>query len=162
MSCGRTATRSTTTSRRWIWSVEPLIARPSLPGNVVPVREVLGEPVSQMVIGSSANPGYRDYAIAAALVRGRRTDPAVSFDVNPSSRQVFAAMTASGITFDLIEAGARIHQTGCLGCIGMGKPRGRAQLAADLPTKLPRPIRHPRRRGMAVLTRNSRSLGADR
>ena len=101
--------------------VEPLIARPSSPGNVVPVREVAGEPVAQVVIGSSANPGFRDYAVVAAMVRGRQTSDAVSFDVNPSSRQIFADLTRSGVTFDLIGAGARVHQAGCLGCIGMGQ-----------------------------------------
>jgi aconitate hydratase len=102
-------------------TLEPLIARPSSPGNVVPVREVAGEPVSQVVVGSSANPGYRDYAVVAAMVRGRQTSDAVSFDVNPSSRQIFADLTRDGVTFDLIGAGARIHQAGCLGCIGMGQ-----------------------------------------
>ncbi|TQN31667.1 aconitase [Haloactinospora alba] len=102
-------------------TVEPLIAKPSSPGNVVPVREVAGEEVSQVVIGSSANPGLRDYAIAAAMVKGRQTNNAVSFDVNPSSRQIFSDLTKSGATFDLINAGARIHQAGCLGCIGIGQ-----------------------------------------
>jgi aconitate hydratase len=102
-------------------SVEPLIARPSSPGNVVPVREAAGEPLGQAVIGSSANPGFRDYAVAAAMVRGRQTSDAVSFDVNPSSRQIFADLTKAGVTFDLIAAGARVHQAGCLGCIGMGQ-----------------------------------------
>ncbi|HEY1570345.1 MAG TPA: aconitate hydratase [Pseudonocardiaceae bacterium] len=102
-------------------TLEPLIARPSSPGNAVPVREVAGEPVSQVVVGSSANPGYRDYAVVAAMVRGRQTSDAVSFDVNPSSRQIFADLTRNGVTFDLIGAGARIHQAGCLGCIGMGQ-----------------------------------------
>ncbi len=101
--------------------VEPLIARPSSPGDVVPVREVAGTDVSQVVIGSSANPGLRDYAVAAAMVRGRQTDSAVSFDVNPSSRQILSDLTRAGATLDLIQAGARIHQAGCLGCIGMGQ-----------------------------------------
>jgi aconitate hydratase len=101
--------------------VEPLIARPSSPGNVVPVREVAGTPVGQVVIGSSANPGLRDFAIAAAMVGGRQTVDSVSFDVNPSSRQVFADLTKMGATFQLIAAGARIHQAGCMGCIGMGQ-----------------------------------------
>jgi len=101
--------------------LEPLIAKPSSPGNVVPVREVAGTEVSQVVVGSSANPGLRDFAITAAMVRGRQTDDGVSFDVNPTSRQIFADLTKMGATFDLIEAGARIHQTGCLGCIGMGQ-----------------------------------------
>ncbi|WP_345611526.1 aconitate hydratase [Pseudonocardia adelaidensis] len=102
-------------------SLEPLIARPSSPGNVVPVRECEGEPVHQVVIGSSANPGLRDYAVAAAMVDGRQTPESVSFDVNPSSREIFSDLTRSGATFRLIAAGARIHQTGCLGCIGMGQ-----------------------------------------
>jgi aconitate hydratase len=102
-------------------SLEPLIARPSSPGNVVPVREVAGEPVHQAVIGSSANPGLRDFAIAAAMVAGRQTDNAVSFDVNPTSREILQDLTRMGATFDLIAAGARIHQAGCMGCIGMGQ-----------------------------------------
>jgi aconitate hydratase len=102
-------------------TLEPLIARPSSPGNVVPVREVAGTEISQVVLGSSANPGLRDYAIAAAMVAGRQTANGVSFDVNPSSREIFSDLTRMGATFDLIAAGARIHQAGCLGCIGMGQ-----------------------------------------
>jgi aconitate hydratase len=102
-------------------TLEPLIARPSAPDNVVPVREVAGEEASQVVIGSSANPGLRDFAIAAAMVRGRQTNDAVSFDVNPTSREIFSDLTKMGATFDLISSGARIHQSGCMGCIGMGQ-----------------------------------------
>jgi aconitate hydratase len=102
-------------------TLEPLIARPSSPGNVVPVREVVGEPVHQVVIGSSANPGLRDFAIAAAIVAGRQTHAPVSFDVNPTSREILQDLTLMGATSDLIAAGARIHQAGCMGCIGMGQ-----------------------------------------
>lgn len=102
-------------------SLEPLIAKPSAPDNVVSVREVADEPVGQVVIGSSANPGLRDFAVAALMVRGRQTNDAVSFDVNPSSREIFSDLTKMGATFDLIAAGARIHQAGCMGCIGMGQ-----------------------------------------
>ncbi|MEV4317048.1 aconitate hydratase [Actinocrispum sp. NPDC049592] len=102
-------------------TIEPLVAKPSSPGNVVPVREVAGTPVSQVVIGSSANPGLRDFAIAAAILKGRQADNAVSLDINPSSRQIFADLTKLGATFDLISSGARIHQAGCMGCIGMGQ-----------------------------------------
>ena len=101
--------------------VEPLIARPSAPDAVVPVREVAGTPIGQVVIGSSANPGLRDFAIAAAMVRGRQTDAGVSFDVNTTSREILADLTKMGATLDLITAGARIHQAGCMGCIGMGQ-----------------------------------------
>ncbi|PSL02126.1 aconitase [Haloactinopolyspora alba] len=99
----------------------PLVAKPTSPGNVVPVSEVAGTEIGQAVIGSSANPGLRDFAIAAAMVRGRQSSDAVSFDVNPSSRQIFEDLTKTGATFDLLGAGARLHQTGCLGCIGMGQ-----------------------------------------
>ena len=102
-------------------TIVPLIALPSSPGNVVPVREVAGRPVEQVVIGSSANPGMRDFAIVAAIVKGRQSHPGVSFDVNPSSRQILQDLTRTGATFDLISAGARLHQSGCMGCIGMGQ-----------------------------------------
>jgi aconitate hydratase len=102
-------------------AIEPLIAKPSSPGNVVPVREVAGEEISQAVIGSSANPGLRDFAIAAAMVAGRQTAPQVSFDINPTSREILTDLTTMGATTDLVIAGARIHQAGCMGCIGMGQ-----------------------------------------
>jgi aconitate hydratase len=101
--------------------VEPLIAKPTSPGNVVPVREVAGEPVFQVVVGSSANPGLRDFAIVAAIVDGRQAHPQVSVDVNPTSRQILADLTAMGGMLSLIQSGARIHQAGCMGCIGMGQ-----------------------------------------
>ncbi len=102
-------------------AIEPLIAMPSSPGNVRRVRDVAGEPVSQVVIGSSANPGLRDFAIAAAMVAGRQTLPSVSFDINPTSREIYSDLTRIGGTRDLLDSGARIHQSGCMGCIGMGQ-----------------------------------------
>jgi aconitate hydratase len=102
-------------------SLEPLIAKPGSPGNVVPVREVAGEPVHQVVVGSSANPGLRDFAVLAAITHGHQAHPQVSMDVNPTSRQTLADLTAMGGTLSLIQSGARIHQAGCMGCIGMGQ-----------------------------------------
>ncbi|MEV6643523.1 aconitate hydratase [Amycolatopsis sp. NPDC051371] len=102
-------------------ALEPLVAKPSSPGNVVPVREVAGTPIGQVVIGSSANPGFRDFAVAAELVKGRQTADSVSFDVNPTSRQILVDLTKAGHVTELLAAGARIHQAGCLGCIGMGQ-----------------------------------------
>ncbi|WP_235946969.1 aconitate hydratase [Nocardia terrae] len=102
-------------------AIEPLIAEPSSPGKVVPVREVAGTEIAQVVIGSSANPGLRDFAVAAAMVAGRQTVPQVSFDVNPTSREILTDLIEMGAVTDLVAAGARIHQTGCLGCIGMGQ-----------------------------------------
>ena len=102
-------------------SLEPLIAMPSSPGNVVPVREVQGQEIYQAYIGSSANPGYRDFAIAAEIVKDRKIHDRVSFDVNPTSRQILENLIRDGHLLSLVHAGARIHQAGCNGCIGMGQ-----------------------------------------
>jgi aconitate hydratase len=101
--------------------LEPLIAKPSSPGKVVAVREVQGAEIAQSYIGSSANPGWRDFAVVAEIVRGRTVPPDVSLDVNPTSRQVLEMLIADGRLAALVAAGARIHQTGCNGCIGMGQ-----------------------------------------
>ncbi len=102
-------------------ALEPLIALPSSPGKVVPVREVEGLPIYQAMIGSSANPGLRDFLISAKMVDGRKVSSHVSFDVNPTSRQILENLANSGNLSSLITAGARIHQAGCNGCIGMGQ-----------------------------------------
>src|SRR5680860_230427 len=99
----------------------PLIALPTSPGNVVPVREVEGKPISQVVLGSSANPGLRDFWMAGAIVRGKAVHEEVSFDVNPTSRQIIQNMIDNKTFGNLITAGARFHQSGCMGCIGMGQ-----------------------------------------
>ena len=101
--------------------LEPLIATPSSPGNVVAVSEVAGQPIYQAYIGSSANPGWRDFAVAAEIVRGSHVPPGVSFDVNPTSRETLQALIVDGRLGALVAAGARVHQTGCNGCIGMGQ-----------------------------------------
>lgn len=101
--------------------LEPLIAKPSSPGNVVPVREIAGEPIYQSYIGSSANPGYRDFAIAAEMVKGRHVADGVSLDINPSSRQILVDLVQNSHIAALLKAGARLHQAGCNGCIGMGQ-----------------------------------------
>ena len=102
-------------------SLEPLIAMPSSPGNVVPVRSVQGQMIHQAYLGSSANPGYRDFAVAAGIVQGQRIHDRVSFDINPTSRQILENLVRDGHLAALIHAGARIHQAGCNGCIGMGQ-----------------------------------------
>lgn len=99
----------------------PLIALPSSPGNVVPVREVAGRSISQAVIGSSANPGLRDFWMVSQILRGKSIPPEVSLDINPSSRQKIEELGRLGALNDLMQAGARFHQTGCMGCIGMGQ-----------------------------------------
>ncbi|GAB3675484.1 aconitate hydratase [Salinisphaera aquimarina] len=99
----------------------PLIAKPTSPGNVVTVEELAGDDLYQAYIGSSANPGYRDFAMAAEMVRGRNVSKDVSFDVNPSSRAMLQTLARDDRLGVLIASGARIHQAGCNGCIGMGQ-----------------------------------------
>lgn len=101
--------------------LEPLIALPQSPGKVVSVKEVAGQELYQAYIGSSANPGFRDFAISALMMKGRRAHNAVSFDVNPTSRDQLEELARDGLLADLIHAGARVHQAGCNGCIGMGQ-----------------------------------------
>lgn len=99
----------------------PLIAKPTSPGNVVPVSEVAGKKISQVVIGSSANPGMRDFWIAGAIAEGQAAHADVSLDINPTSRQIIQNMVDNKTFGRLIAAGARFHQSGCMGCIGMGQ-----------------------------------------
>src|SRR6056297_3227396 len=101
--------------------LEPMIALPSSPGNVVPVSEVEGKSIYQSYIGSSANPGYRDFWISSEIVKGKTVNDNVSFDINPTSRQIIENMVKNDVMFNLVQSGARIHQAGCNGCIGMGQ-----------------------------------------
>jgi aconitate hydratase len=101
--------------------LEPLVALPTSPGNVVPVREVAGREIYQAVIGSSANPGLRDFAVPALMVKGRQINDHVSLDINPTSRQMLENLVDLGYLGMLIRSGGRIHQAGCNGCIGMGQ-----------------------------------------
>src|SRR5699024_11552376 len=87
----------------------------------VPVREVAGEEVFQVVVGSSANPGLRDFAIVAEILKNKQSHDQVSLDINPTSREILMDLTKGGWTFNLISSGARIHQSRCMGCIGMGQ-----------------------------------------
>ncbi|MBW3621446.1 MAG: aconitate hydratase, partial [Actinobacteria bacterium] len=111
------------TDRIDLSELEPLIALPSNPDNVVPVREVAGRPIGQAYVGSSANPGYRDFAVAAEIVKaaGRQVPEHVSWDINPTSRQILENLARDGHLLSLIASGARLHQAGCNGCIGMGQ-----------------------------------------
>jgi aconitate hydratase len=101
--------------------LEPMIALPSSPDNVVPVREVVGREIYQAMIGSSANPGLRDFAVPAMMVDGKQVHNRVSFDVNPTSRQILEYLIEHQYLEKLVRAGGRTHQAGCNGCIGMGQ-----------------------------------------
>jgi len=102
-------------------ALEPMVALPHSPDNVVPAAEVAGTPVAQVCIGSCTNSSFRDLAIAAAILRGKRVHPNTSLVVSPGSRQVLLMITRSGVLADLIAAGARILESSCGPCIGMGQ-----------------------------------------
>jgi len=110
-------------------TLEPLIACPTSPGNVVRVRDVAGIKVDQVIVGSSVNSSFRDLMVVARTVEGRHCHPGVSFNVNPGSRQVLANVAAHGGIMMLLIAGARIHEPGCLGCIGMGQAPGTGEVS---------------------------------
>lgn len=101
--------------------IEPLIACPSSPDNVKKVSEVEGTEVGQVIVGSSVNSSFRDLMITAKAVQDRHCSPDTSFEINPGSHQVLLNVEKAGGVANLILAGARIHQSGCLGCIGMGQ-----------------------------------------
>lgn len=110
-------------------SLESLIACPSSPGNVVPVREVAGRKVHQVIIGSSVNSSFRDLMVVGRIMEGRRKDPGTDLHINPGSNQVLKNVAHHGGLLPLLAAGARIHESGCLGCIGMGQAPGSGQIS---------------------------------
>ncbi|ABB32981.1 aconitate hydratase [Geobacter metallireducens RCH3] len=110
-------------------TVEPLIARPSSPDNVVRVADIEGLKVDQVLVGSSANSAFRDLMTVCRILDGRRIAPHLSFNVNPGSRQVLENVADQGGIMMLLLAGAQIHQPGCLGCIGMGQAPGTNQVS---------------------------------
>ncbi|HML01965.1 MAG TPA: aconitate hydratase [Candidatus Bathyarchaeia archaeon] len=100
--------------------LEPLVAAPGSPDNIKSVREVEGTPIQQSCIGSCVNSNYRDLLITAHILRDKKVHPNVSLHVNPGSRQVLETVTKPGAMYDIIQAGARLIENACNGCIGMG------------------------------------------
>lgn len=101
--------------------LEPLIAQPHSPDNVVEVKKIAGLKVDQVSIGSCTNSSYKDLVTVAAILRGKTVHPDVSLSIAPGSRQVFEMIARSGALADLIKAGARILESACGPCIGMGQ-----------------------------------------
>jgi aconitate hydratase len=101
--------------------LEPLIATPSNPDKVVPVREVSGTKVAQVCVGSSVNSSYEDLAIPAFIVKQGGVHPDLDMTVSPGSRQVLRTVAESGVLADYIVEGARILEPACGPCVGMGQ-----------------------------------------
>ena len=110
-------------------ALEPLIACPSSPDKVVRVADVAGTKVDQVIVGSSVNSSYRDLMTVCRIMEGNRVAPGVHFHVNPGSRQALENVAQDGGVLMLLMAGVSIHQSGCLGCIGMGQAPGTDQVS---------------------------------
>ncbi len=101
-------------------AIEPMVACPSQPDNVVPVGAVAGTRVEQVMIGSCTNGSYTDLATFAQALRGLRVHPDVTCVVFPGSRQALEALARDGLLADLIAAGAIVSEASCGACPGFG------------------------------------------
>ena len=101
--------------------LEPLIAKPQSPGNVVPVREVAGTKTVQVCIGSSVNSAYEDLAVVGAVLKDEIVHPSIEMTVTPGSRQILDTISRGGVYLDLVAAGARMLEPVCGPCIGVGQ-----------------------------------------
>jgi aconitate hydratase len=99
----------------------PLVALPHSPDHVVPIQEVAGTAVQQVAIGSCTNSSYRDLLVAARILEGHTIHPSVSLVVSPGSRQALLMAEREGVIETFVRAGARILESACGPCIGMGQ-----------------------------------------
>jgi len=107
--------------------LEPLIAKPHSPDNVVPIKELTGIKADQVCIGSCTNSSYQLMKSVASILKGNSVAEGVTLLVNPGSRQVYEMLSREGLLADMIAAGARILECACGPCIGMGGAPGTGQ-----------------------------------
>ncbi|MCE5322276.1 aconitate hydratase [bacterium] len=101
--------------------LEPMIATPHMPDKVVKVVQVECNKVDQVAIGSCTNSSMRDLMVVAGALKGKSVHPGVSLVISPGSKQVFEMIARNGALADLISSGARILESACGPCIGMGQ-----------------------------------------
>jgi aconitate hydratase len=107
-------------------SLEPMVAQPHSPDNVLKIRDIAGKKVDQVAIGSCTNSSLRDLMKVAQMLKGRRIHPEVSVALNPGSRQVVRELVRRGALDWLLSAGVRILEMGCGPCVGIGfSPRSK-------------------------------------
>lgn len=112
-----------------ISSLEPLIAQPHSPDNVVPIREIAGKKVNQVCIGSCTNSSYQAMKAVASILKGRKIADHVSLHINPGSKQVYEMIARDSCLADMIAAGARMLEASCGPCIGMGGAPGTGHIS---------------------------------
>jgi aconitate hydratase len=100
--------------------LEPLVALPGSPDRVVPVAELEGEPVEQILVGSCTNSSWEDMQAVTRVLEGRRVAPSVSFVVFPGSARILEVMAREGLLATLLAAGASISEPTCGACAGIG------------------------------------------
>jgi aconitate hydratase len=104
--------------------LEPLIAEPSMPDNVVPVREVEGTDVDQVIVGSCTNGGYEDILPVAKMLEGRSIDLSTEMIIAPGSKKASEMLAREGWTAELMAAGVNFSESTCGACIGIGHVPG--------------------------------------
>lgn len=101
--------------------LEPLAAKPHSPDNVEKISEIGKIKVDQVAIGSCTNSSYMDMMKVAAILKGKTVNPGVSLVIAPGSKQVLTMLAQNGALADMVAAGARILESACGPCIGMGQ-----------------------------------------
>ena len=101
--------------------LEPLVACPHSPDNVKTVKELEGMKIDQVCIGSCTNSSLLDMMKVAYILRGKTVHPDVSLSIAPGSKQVLNMLSRGGELSDMIDAGARLLESACGPCIGMGQ-----------------------------------------
>jgi aconitate hydratase len=101
--------------------LEPMVAQPHSPDNIARVKDVGPIQVQQVLIGSCTNSSYADLMRVAGILKGKKVYPSVSLGIAPGSRQVLEMLARNGTLADIVAAGARILETACGPCIGMGQ-----------------------------------------
>ena len=102
-------------------SLKPTVSCPSMPDNTKTIDELKGIKVNQVLIGSCTNSSYYDFIKVASILKGNKVNPNVSLGIAPGSKQVLTMLAKSGILEVLLNAGARILESACGPCIGMGQ-----------------------------------------
>ncbi len=110
-------------------TIEPMIAQPHSPDNVVPVKSLAGTKVNQVCIGSCTNSSYLAMKTVSAILKGNTVAEGVNLLINPGSKQVYEMISKEGLASDMIAAGARMLESSCGPCIGMGGAPGSGQVS---------------------------------
>lgn len=109
--------------------IEPMIAQPHSPDNVVAVKEIEGTKVDQVCIGSCTNSSYKMMKTVASILKGKTLPEEVTLFINPGSKQVYQMLAKEGDIEAMVSAGARILESACGPCIGMGGAPGSGQVS---------------------------------